>query len=137
MSLFRERIAVAMASGARDAALLAVLCVLLLTAWVCLVLGLVALLRPALGLGWALLALCAALLVTGLAILAILRARRDRRPPPLPAAQAALPLAALVLPRVGGRTGLRLGLGVLAAGLVAVAVMLPPSRRDGGSGRSL
>lgn len=132
MIALRERIASSVASGLRDVVVLAVLCVLLLSAWTCLVLGLLGALRPALGPNGAFFALSVAMLLLGSAVALIAKALRRRPPPPAPLPEGVLPLATLALPHLASRAGLRLGMVLLAGGLVAAAVMLQPSRPDRG-----
>ena len=110
---------------------LLVFCVALLmaaTIWICLVVGFVVVLRPALGLGGAL--LCVGGGLATLALLLLLLKAPRRAPPDTPQSDArqeafALALRALQTPRGG-----RLAMGAIGIALLGLALMLPGRRDD-------
>lgn len=118
----------AIEAGLRLALALALGLVMAVTIWVCLVAGFVVLLRPALGLGGALLSVGGALCAVVLLIVALRGPQAMSDPEPRSGVQdeaKALALRALFTP-LGGR----LALGAIGLALLALALLLPKPRND-------
>lgn len=115
-------------TGLRVALVFALGLLMAATIWVCLVAGLVVVLRPALGLGGALLSVGGGLSAIILLTVA-LRLPREAQRPALPSA-ARDEAIALALRGVFTPLGGRLALGAIGLALLGLALLLPGSRGD-------